>query len=158
MNEMMRRGVKRELVEEEFPAVEVYDEARGLSDKLINAWDVEVKKRGVKRARLWMALLRSFGPQYSLAGLAYFLEVIFATLSSIFLGYLLQWFQNPIGTAREGYLWAMAISLSTFVHAVLHHCEFYMVSVGRLGGGWGVGVGGGWGLAGLWLGGVWVGV
>ena len=72
--------------------------------------------------------VKAFGVQYSLAGAAYFLEVIVVTLSSIFLGYLLRWFQNSTATSREGFLWAMAMSLSTFTHAVLHHVEFYLVS------------------------------
>ncbi|KAJ3049341.1 hypothetical protein HK097_009645, partial [Rhizophlyctis rosea] len=153
MNEMMRRGVKRELVQEEFPAVEIYDEAERLSDKLMREWDAEVKKRGVQQARLWRALVsaaafesrtelgsrscnatgdlvgrkvRAFGVQYSLAGVAYLVEVVVVTLSSIFLGYLLRWFQNPNATSKEGFLWAMTMSLSTFAHAVLHHVEFYL--------------------------------
>ena len=57
MNEMMRRGVRRELVPEEFPAVEIYDEAERLSDKLMREWDAEVKQKGVQKARLWKALV-----------------------------------------------------------------------------------------------------
>ncbi|KAI8918385.1 P-loop containing nucleoside triphosphate hydrolase protein [Powellomyces hirtus] len=117
--------MRRELKAEEFPPVEHDDEAERLSTRLLEEWDKEIKQRG-DGAKLWRAAFRVFGPKYMLAGVAYFAESCVKIGEGITLGYLLQWFQKTDQDMKEGYLWALAVSLCVLTHAVLHHVVFFL--------------------------------
>ncbi|KAJ3162748.1 Multidrug resistance-associated protein 4 [Geranomyces michiganensis] len=125
MNEMVSRGMRRELRPEEFPAVERVDEAEHLSTRLLDAWAKEQKQRGAD-AKLWRATFKVFGPQYMFAGLFYLTESAIKLGEGVTLGLLLQWFQKNREDSREGYLLALALSACVLTHAVLHHVVFFL--------------------------------
>ncbi|KAI9004612.1 hypothetical protein BC832DRAFT_531702 [Gaertneriomyces semiglobifer] len=125
MNPMVARGARRNLVPEEFPLVERDDEADMLSSRLLEEWDKEVAKYG-RHAKLWRVSLKVFGFRFALAGLAYFTEGLVQIAQGFLLGEFLKWFQDPDGTDRAGYLYAMGLAFLTFSYATLHHVEFFL--------------------------------
>ncbi|TPX68327.1 hypothetical protein SpCBS45565_g03207 [Spizellomyces sp. 'palustris'] len=125
MNPMVSRGMKRELLPEEFPQIEDEDEAKMLSSRLLNEWDKEVNERG-SGAKLWRATWRVFGWRYMLAGVSFFAETVVKIGEGVLLGYLLQWFQKTDKESREGYLLAMGMAFCVITHAVLHHVVFFL--------------------------------
>ncbi|KAJ3154317.1 Multidrug resistance-associated protein 4 [Geranomyces variabilis] len=125
MNEMVSRGMRRELKPEEFPIVEYADEAEQMSTRLLDAWAKEQKARG-KDAKLWRAAFKVFGPPYMFAGIFYFIESCVKLGEGVTLGLLLQWFQKNREDSGEGYLLALALSACVLTHAVLHHIVFFL--------------------------------
>ncbi|KAI8822919.1 P-loop containing nucleoside triphosphate hydrolase protein [Fimicolochytrium jonesii] len=121
---MVGRGARRELRPEEFPTIEAVDESRYLSGRILEEWDKEVKLHGHSGAKLWRVVGKVFGRQYTIAGFWYLLESCFKMGEGLTLGYLLQWFQDPNATKREGFLWALGVSICVAMHAILHHVVF----------------------------------
>lgn len=123
MDEMVSRGIRRDLQPEDFPRVEDDDEARALSTRLLEEWEKEVKQHG-EGAKLWRATWRVFGWKFMFAGIWYFTESLVKIAEGVTLGYLLQWFQKENREAREGYLCAMGLAIASGLHAGMHHVVF----------------------------------
>ncbi|KAH6590303.1 hypothetical protein BASA61_005342 [Batrachochytrium salamandrivorans] len=125
MDDLIRRGVKREIEPRDFPRVETDDESERLSTLVLEAWAEQVATHGSK-ASLASALWKVFGWQFSIAGLVFFIESLIQIGQGVILGQLLQWFQNPDGTAREGCLFAMGLAIVATSQAILHHVDFFL--------------------------------
>ncbi|KAJ1555144.1 Multidrug resistance-associated protein 4, partial [Nowakowskiella sp. JEL0078] len=113
-NELIKRGARRD-----------EDEAANLANRILNSWNNEVKRNG-KKAKLWRAMVREFGFQYSLAGFAYFLESVFKILEAVMLGYLLTYFQTLDAPMSDGLIYSAILSAVVIAHAIVHHVEFWL--------------------------------
>ncbi|KAJ3040385.1 Multidrug resistance-associated protein 4 [Rhizophlyctis rosea] len=137
MSPLMHAGFTRDLTNADYPLLEAHDDSRVLSDRLMSAWDAEVKKekesqKGYK-ASLGRAVIHAFGLQFLLCGYLYLCEVLAVTGSSYCLGRLLVWFQTAVANdvsgittpKKEGFLWALGLCLCEYAHAICHQSEFW---------------------------------
>ncbi|KAI8903008.1 P-loop containing nucleoside triphosphate hydrolase protein [Globomyces pollinis-pini] len=122
ITELLNRGYKRELSILDYPAVESNDEAQLLAGKILDDWNVELKKENPK---LLHTLVRIFGLHFGLAGISYFLEGIAQLMEGYFLSRLLLWFQTPNAPVDEVYWYGGFLSLALFIHGILHHVQFF---------------------------------
>ncbi|TPX59470.1 hypothetical protein CcCBS67573_g09088 [Chytriomyces confervae] len=100
------------------------DAAEGLSKQLLEAWQTEQSTSN--SPQLWRVILRVFSGFIFSAGLAYFGEMAVKIGEVLFMGQILEWFQNPNAPARDGYLYGLGLASLGLLHAVLHHVEFFL--------------------------------
>ncbi|KAJ3259888.1 hypothetical protein HDU77_001608 [Chytriomyces hyalinus] len=124
MNPVIFRGFKNNLEPEEFLGLEDNDAAEGLSKQLLEAWQTEQSTSN--SPQLWRVILRVFSGFIFSAGLAYFGEMAVKIGEVLFMGQILEWFQNPNAPARDGYLYGLGLAVLGLLHAVLHHVEFFL--------------------------------
>ncbi|KAJ3106375.1 Multidrug resistance-associated protein 4, partial [Phlyctochytrium planicorne] len=128
MNQVIRTGLKRELGPDDFMAIEDDDSSQDLSTKLIAAWEAELlrAKHTASQPQLLRAVWKVFGFRFMKPGLVSLVETFVKIGEALMLGVLLRWFQDPNGTSRDGYLYALGLSGTVFMHAFLHHIEFFL--------------------------------
>ncbi|KAJ2998212.1 hypothetical protein HDV02_004714 [Globomyces sp. JEL0801] len=124
ITELLNRGYKRELSILDYPAVESNDEAQLLAGKILDDWNVELKKENPKLLHT-LVTVRIFGLHFGLAGISYFLEGIAQLMEGYFLSRLLLWFQTPNAPVDEVYWYGGFLSLALFIHGILHHVQFF---------------------------------
>lgn len=129
MDEMIKRGYRRDLKLDEFPSVEPEDQALYVSNKIIDSWDKEVEKRG-KDASLIRASLKAFWVEMLIAFTVTFIENAFTTAQGFALGKILVWFQmidsDDTVSVNDGYYWTLFLSICIMAHATLHHATFFL--------------------------------
>ncbi|TPX30555.1 hypothetical protein SmJEL517_g05897 [Synchytrium microbalum] len=126
MNELVRRGLKRDLVAEDLPAIDPPDDSTKLVAAFTRAWKYELDKHGPKDANIWKAAFHAFGFGFMLGGLAFVAEACVQIGEAIMLGQILIYFQTPTAPSSDGYLAAMGLSLCVITHGMLHHIEFFL--------------------------------
>ncbi|TPX36898.1 hypothetical protein SeMB42_g06982 [Synchytrium endobioticum] len=126
MDELVRRGLKRDLVADDLPAIDPPDESRHLVAKFMTAWQKEIELRGPEHANIWKAAFYAYGTKFMLGGLTFLLEAVLQIGEALLLGQLLTFFQSPTAPAQQGYLAATGLSLCVITHGVIHHVEFFL--------------------------------
>ncbi|KAI8926103.1 hypothetical protein BC831DRAFT_511949 [Entophlyctis helioformis] len=124
LNDMIKEGSKRDLIAEDYPPVEAFDEADALSERVLAEWRHQQARHGSK-AKLSRALWRVFGFQYSCTGLIYLLESLVKITQSYLLGMLLRWFESK-DTSNQGYYIAAGLSASVILHALINQYKFFL--------------------------------
>lgn len=128
MDEMIKRGYRRNLEFEEFPEVETEDKASLLSERILNQWNKDIEKNPDK-ARLWWSTLKAFKYEVLLTAAINFFENIFITVQGYALGQILLWLQSPTrdddANKNKGYYWTILLSICVLVHSVVHHAVFH---------------------------------
>ncbi|KAI9189214.1 hypothetical protein H9P43_000642 [Blastocladiella emersonii ATCC 22665] len=120
---------QRESIEEHtLDDLSAWDQSEFLSQKLTEAWQDEVARAGpAGEPSLARALFRTFKSQILLSGLFAFIEIFAKLGEAIFLGEMIRGFQTKgVGPSSDGYWWALALSLATAFHGMLHHWFFFV--------------------------------
>ncbi|XP_071455801.1 probable multidrug resistance-associated protein lethal(2)03659 [Hetaerina americana] len=133
--EMFKLGYKKPIVEENLFKPLPSDSSEYLGDKLEKHWeDQEAKcKANGKNPSLFIALLKTFGPEYFSWGLLLSMnELILRMIQPMFLGKLLSYFKVETTTSRnEALLYASGIVGITAINAfILNH---YMIKTFQIG-------------------------
>ncbi|XP_060517933.1 ATP-binding cassette subfamily C member 4-like [Cylas formicarius] len=128
---LFRKGFKRDLEEDDlYPALSAHDSTY-LGDKLEREWEKEVKNK--KDPSLWKALMRVFGKQVAVLGVAYLIiEVVIRLSQPLALSKLLDYYDPDSKMSKEdAYLYSAFIVLSFFASVVCQHT--YMLHIFHLG-------------------------
>ncbi|TPX37747.1 hypothetical protein SmJEL517_g00607 [Synchytrium microbalum] len=125
VEEMTKRGYRKELTPEEMPAICDQDRSEKLSDMFLDLWEKEVKKNG-KNAKLWRAAVWTYAPKYFLAGFLLGLKTIAELGQANLLGAVLRYFQDPTQSQSTGFAYAGGLALCVFAAGILHHVSFFV--------------------------------
>ncbi|KAM5180099.1 ATP-binding cassette sub-family C member 4 isoform 1-T1 [Mantella aurantiaca] len=132
LNSLFLIGHKRKLEEDDMYDVLPEDSSEKLGEELQWYWDEELQKaqKEGRAPRLTKAIIRCHWKSYSVLGIFTFIEESVKVIQPIFLGNVVSYFEmdNPSDAAlASAYINAAALSVCTFLLAVLHHIYFYHV-------------------------------
>lgn len=98
------------------------DNCKRTAERLEKNWLIECKR---PHPRLWMAAAKTVGPLYLLGGLLFFMESVSRIAQAVFLGYLLDYVAATNPNVKDGYLYALGLSLNVIFVAIAHHIDFF---------------------------------
>ncbi|XP_051562502.1 multidrug resistance-associated protein 4 [Myxocyprinus asiaticus] len=133
LNPLFRIGSKRRLEEDDMYTVLPEDRSKKLGEELQRYWDQEVEKatKELRTPKLTKAIIRCYWRPYAVLGVFTFIEETIKVVQPVFLGKLIQYFENykpeDMLALYEAYGYAVGVSLSTLALALLHHLYFYHV-------------------------------
>ncbi|XP_036396882.1 multidrug resistance-associated protein 4 [Megalops cyprinoides] len=133
LNPLFRIGYKRKLVEDDMYQVLPEDGSKRLGEDLQAYWDQEVEQaaKDLRAPKLTKALIKCYWKPYAVLGIFTSIEEIIKVVQPVFLGKLIQYFENydpnNMEALYEAYGYAAGVSLSSIGLAVLHHLYFYHV-------------------------------
>ncbi|XP_032413049.1 ATP-binding cassette sub-family C member 4 [Xiphophorus hellerii] len=133
LNPMFSIGYKRRLEEEDMYEVLHEDRSEVLGQELQRYWDQEVQKaaKEMRTPGLTKVIIQCYWKSYGVLGIFTLLEEAIRVIQPVFLGEVIQYFENYNPDDREalnkvlGY--AAGLSACTFVLAVTHHLYFFYV-------------------------------
>ena len=125
MNEIIKAGSKRNLLPEEYPEVEIDDDANRLGELIAHEWNNE-KSINPSNPKLWRVLYRIYGTQLLGTSMIYFLESIIKISQSYFLGLLLSWLELQLFNNYDGYYYAAGLSVAVCGQALLNQYKFFL--------------------------------
>ncbi|ORZ32683.1 multidrug resistance-associated protein 4-like protein [Catenaria anguillulae PL171] len=110
--------------------LQAWDQAEFLCTQLENAWEREqasASKAGRSPHLAW-ALLHTFRSQIFWSGFWAGVEIATKVGEAVFLGNMIRGFQQfgIASVSSEGYWWALALTLATTFHGILHHAFFFV--------------------------------
>ncbi|CAG5933712.1 unnamed protein product [Menidia menidia] len=130
---LMHLGHKQRLDESHMYSVLPEDGSEALGEELQRLWEHEVKRKSkkLKKPKLTRVLLKCFGKSYAVAGLfAFSLEAI-KVIQPLLLGKIIQYFESSRPDDQRSlhmvYVYAAAMSISTFGLTMLQHLYYYHV-------------------------------
>ncbi|XP_054998160.1 ATP-binding cassette sub-family C member 4 isoform X1 [Sorex araneus] len=133
LNPLFKIGHKRRLEEDDMYSVLPEDRSKHLGDQLQGYWDKEVwraEKEG-RKPSLTKAIIRCYWKSYLVLGLFTLIEEGTKVVQPLFLGKIINYFENydPTNTAalHEAYAYATVLTTCTLLLAILHHLYFYNV-------------------------------
>jgi ATP-binding cassette subfamily C (CFTR/MRP) protein 4 len=121
VNPLLQLGIKQELKDTDFAAVEESDMASKISKDILLEWSKAAK---AGQPSLWRVLLSIFGPRYSLSSIVCIIKAAVLMSQGWFLANLLDWIASPVGNA--GYWYAFGIVIDSFLYLFLHHIEWFI--------------------------------
>ena len=126
LNPLLKQGRQRALEIGDMFQVTPQDSSEHLGATLEREWQKELKKKEESGSRtkpsLLKVLIRMFGFQYLMLGILLFVEEAVRVPQPVLLRGLIRFFAtNSQVTQTEAYLYALGVSLSATVIAVVHH-------------------------------------
>ncbi|XP_066522703.1 multidrug resistance-associated protein 4 isoform X2 [Hoplias malabaricus] len=109
------------------------DSSETLGEELQSYWDCEVQRatKELRIPKLTKAIIRCYWRSYAILGIFTLIEEVIKLVQPIFLGKLIQYFENydanHMSALYEAYGYAAGVSLCTLGLALLHHLYFYHV-------------------------------
>ncbi|KAI9335963.1 P-loop containing nucleoside triphosphate hydrolase protein [Obelidium mucronatum] len=116
MNSVIYKGLKNTLNPTDYPPLEDEDNAESVSTALLTAWKLE-QEQNPTSPQLAKVTLKVFSKGIAISGIAYTAEMFIKIGEVLMMGFILEWFQNPSGDVRDGYLAAAGLAFLGFLHA-----------------------------------------
>ncbi|XP_076736105.1 ATP-binding cassette sub-family C member 4 [Maylandia zebra] len=133
LNPLLQLGQKHRLEKGDMYSVLPEDLSETLGEELQRCWNEEVKKASKElwKPQLSRVLIKCYGKSYALAGLfEFFLEAI-KVIQPLLLGKIILFFENYHPDDQRSlcmaYVYAAAMSISTFGLTILQHLYYYHV-------------------------------
>uniref|UniRef100_A0A668S4I0 Multidrug resistance-associated protein 4 n=1 Tax=Oreochromis aureus TaxID=47969 RepID=A0A668S4I0_OREAU len=133
LNPLIWLGQKHRLERSDMYSVLPEDRSETLGEELQRCWNNEVKKasKELRKPQLSRVLIKCYGKSYALAGLfEFFLEAI-KVIQPLLLGKIILFFENYHPDDQRSlcmaYVYAAAMSISTFGLTILQHLYYYHV-------------------------------
>uniref|UniRef100_A0A3P9DI95 Multidrug resistance-associated protein 4 n=1 Tax=Maylandia zebra TaxID=106582 RepID=A0A3P9DI95_9CICH len=133
LNPLLQLGQKHRLEKGDMYSVLPEDRSETLGEELQRCWNEEVKKASKElwKPQLSRVLIKCYGKSYALAGLfEFFLEAI-KVIQPLLLGKIILFFENYHPDDQRSlcmaYVYAAAMSISTFGLTILQHLYYYHV-------------------------------
>uniref|UniRef100_A0A669E0Y9 Multidrug resistance-associated protein 4 n=1 Tax=Oreochromis niloticus TaxID=8128 RepID=A0A669E0Y9_ORENI len=130
---LLQLGQKRRLEENDMYSILQEDQSEALGEELQRFWDREVRHatKELLEPKLTRVLIKCYGRSYAMAGIfVFFLETI-KVIQPLLLGKIIIFFENgdPDDQRSLGmaYVYAAAMSISTFGLTILQHLYYYHV-------------------------------
>ncbi|KAL3999292.1 ATP-dependent DNA helicase PIF1 [Sarotherodon galilaeus] len=130
---LLQLGQKRRLEENDMYSILQEDQSEALGEELQRFWDREVRHatKELLKPKLTRVLIKCYGRSYAMAGIfVFFLETI-KVIQPLLLGKIILFFENgdPDDQRSLGmaYVYAAAMSISTFGLTILQHLYYYHV-------------------------------
>ncbi|XP_063323041.1 ATP-binding cassette sub-family C member 4-like isoform X4 [Pelmatolapia mariae] len=130
---LLQLGKKRRLEENDMYSILQEDQSEALGEELQRFWDREVRHatKELLKPKLTRVLIKCYGRSYAMAGIfVFFLETI-KVIQPLLLGKIILFFENgdPDDQRSLGmaYVYAAAMSISTFGLTILQHLYYYHV-------------------------------
>ncbi|NXA46167.1 MRP4 protein, partial [Nothocercus julius] len=133
LNPLFITGHKRKLEEDDMYKVLPEDSSEKLGEELQWYWDKEVQKakKDGRTPHLTKAIILCYWKSYLVFGIFTMIEEILKTIQPIFLGKILNYFENCASSNEVAlnfaYCYAAALSVCTLILATMHHLYFYHV-------------------------------
>uniref|UniRef100_A0A8C9R3X4 Multidrug resistance-associated protein 4 n=1 Tax=Scleropages formosus TaxID=113540 RepID=A0A8C9R3X4_SCLFO len=133
LNPLFRIGYKRKLEEDDMYKVLPEDGSERLGEQLQRYWDHEVQKaaKELRDPSLSKVIIKCYWKSYAVLGIFTLIEEVIKVVQPVFLGKLIQYFENynPNNTEalNVAFGYAAGISMSSIGLALLHHLYFYHV-------------------------------
>ncbi|XP_057563173.1 LOW QUALITY PROTEIN: ATP-binding cassette sub-family C member 4-like [Hippopotamus amphibius kiboko] len=137
LNPLFKIGHKQRLEEDDMYSVLPEDGSRHLGEELQGYWDQEVLRaqKDAREPSLTKAIIKCYWKSYLVWGMFMFLEEGTGVLLPIFLGKIINYFENsdPTDSAAlyKTYTYATVLSACMLIWAILHH--FYFCHIQRVG-------------------------
>ncbi|OMJ25816.1 Multidrug resistance-associated protein 4 [Smittium culicis] len=119
------------------PRLTEYDDSQYLSDQIYNEWEKQVSQGNPSLKRVFYSV---FGRYYLVGGFVGLISSTFKVVQAGILGYFISYLRDPSRSASEGYLLALALSLSLLISSIsqdyfMFYCtrSSYRVRVGMIG-------------------------
>ncbi|KAL3999294.1 F-box and leucine-rich repeat protein 13 [Sarotherodon galilaeus] len=133
LNPLIWLGQKHRLERSDMYSALPEDRSETLGEELQRCWNNEVKKasKELRKPQLSRVLIKCYGKSYALAGLfEFFLEAI-KVIQPLLLGKIILFFENYHPDDQRSlcmaYVYAAAMSISTFGLTILQHLYYYHV-------------------------------
>ncbi|XP_057563819.1 ATP-binding cassette sub-family C member 4-like [Hippopotamus amphibius kiboko] len=133
LNPLFKIGRKRRLEEDDIYPVLPEDGSRHLGGELQGYWDQEVLRaeKDARKPSLTKAIMKCYWKSYLVLGMFTFLEEGTKVVQPIFLGKIINYFENYDPTYSitlyEAYIYTTVLSACLLVWAILHHLYFYHI-------------------------------
>ncbi|XP_053354043.1 multidrug resistance-associated protein 4 isoform X1 [Clarias gariepinus] len=133
LNPLFRIGYRRRLEEDDMYKLLPEDSSNKLGEELQCYWDHEVAmaSKELRAPKLTKAIIKCYWKSYTILGIFTFVEEFIKLVQPVFLGKLIQYFENydpdNIDALHEAYGYAAGVSVSTLVLALMHHLYFFHV-------------------------------
>jgi ATP-binding cassette, subfamily C (CFTR/MRP), member 4 len=116
VGELLRKGMRGPITGDDLDPIGDQDDCKYNSEIFLQHFD---DTHSVKKA-----LFKTFGVDFALVGLGYFLEIGFKVGEGYMLGLILKWFQRN-DEPTIGYYYALGLVLVVFFHSFLRHLIFF---------------------------------
>ncbi|KAJ4924429.1 hypothetical protein JOQ06_000669 [Pogonophryne albipinna] len=128
---LLQLGQKRRLEENDMYRVLPEDQSKVLGEELHRCWDHEVRKatKELRKPNLTGVLIKCYGMSYAMAGSFTFSLEAIKVIQPLLLGEVILFFENydEQTSLRMVYVYAAAMSISTFALTILQHLYYYHV-------------------------------
>ncbi|KAJ9073003.1 hypothetical protein DSO57_1021223 [Entomophthora muscae] len=118
------KGRRGKIENEDLYELPLEDDVASLAARLETEWRAECQ-RCPDTPSLWRALFAVYGNIFCYAGAMALLESVAKICESIFLGYMIRFFQVPGEDLENGFLYATGMVLAVLLHGILHHHFFF---------------------------------
>ncbi|OMJ17714.1 Multidrug resistance-associated protein 4 [Smittium culicis] len=137
-NLIMKYGkYEGKITPEILPRLTEYDDSQYLSDQIYNEWEKQVSQGNPSLKRVFYSV---FGRYYLVGGFVGLISSTFKVVQAGILGYFIRYLRDPTRSASDGYLLALALSLSLLISSIsqdyfMFYCtrSSYRVRVGMIG-------------------------
>ncbi|XP_047408548.1 ATP-binding cassette sub-family C member 4 isoform X2 [Sciurus carolinensis] len=133
LNPLFKIGHKRRLEEDDMYSVLPQDRSKHLGEELQGYWDKEVLRaeKDAQKPSLTKAIIKCYWKSYVILGLFTLIEEGTKVIQPIFLGKVINYFENYDPTdsvaLHAAYGYATVLTVCTLILAILHHLYFYHV-------------------------------
>uniref|UniRef100_A0A452VN02 Multidrug resistance-associated protein 4 n=1 Tax=Ursus maritimus TaxID=29073 RepID=A0A452VN02_URSMA len=133
LNPLFKIGHKRRLEEDDMYSVLPEDRSKHLGEELQGYWDKEVSRaeKDSRKPSLTKAIIKCYWKSYLVLGIFTLIEEGIKVIQPIFLGKIINYFENHDSTSsvalHEAYAYTTALAVCTLILAIMHHLYFYHV-------------------------------
>ncbi|XP_053420094.1 ATP-binding cassette sub-family C member 4 isoform X2 [Nycticebus coucang] len=133
LNPLFKIGYKRRLEEDDMYSVLPEDRSKYLGEELQGFWDKEVLRAedNAQKPSLTKAIIKCYWKSYLVLGIFAFIEEGTRVIQPVFLGKMINYFENydPTDTValHTAYAYATGLTICALILAILHHLYFYHV-------------------------------
>jgi ATP-binding cassette subfamily C (CFTR/MRP) protein 4 len=120
---LIRYGYKNQLEAKDFPPVQHYDSAEYLSGSLTDEW---YKQQATGNPSLWRAIVKVFGPRYSVSIVLAIFDLIGGLLQAYVFHLTIGWFSDSNASLSSGFLYAAMLLLVVIIESLNRHQCFYI--------------------------------
>lgn len=125
VNDLIRRGAKKELEDADLSALAKHDRVVKLTDAFEREWAREKERKG-SQANLWCVMYRVFTYPFWISAMWCFLESVTRIAQPVLLGFFLEWLTgDDAEDVLIGLVWAGSISIVAFIQAIIHHQLYF---------------------------------